>query len=38
VLGCAASGFFVRNARSASREELVDFLERWAAGVVDRSS
>ena len=38
VLGCAASGFFVRHARSASREELVDFLERWAAGVVDRSS
>jgi sugar/nucleoside kinase (ribokinase family) len=38
VLGCAASGFFVRHARSASREELVDFLERWAAGSVDRSS
>ena len=38
VLGCAASGFFVRNARSASREELVDFLERWAAGVVDSPS
>jgi hypothetical protein len=38
VLGCAASGFFVRNARSASRQELVDFLEGWAAGFVDRSS
>ena len=38
VLGCAASGFFVRNARSASRQELVGFLEGWAAGSVDRSS
>ena len=38
VLGCAASGFFVRNARSASRQELVGFLEGWAAGFVDRSS
>ncbi len=37
VLGCAASGFFVRNARSASHQELVGFLERWAAGSVDRS-
>jgi sugar/nucleoside kinase (ribokinase family) len=36
ALGCAASGFFVRNARSASRRELVGFLERWAAGAVDR--
>jgi sugar/nucleoside kinase (ribokinase family) len=35
ALGCAASGFFVRNARSASRQELVGFLERWAAGSVD---
>jgi sugar/nucleoside kinase (ribokinase family) len=35
VLGCAASGFFVRNARSASRQELVGFLERWAADSVD---
>jgi sugar/nucleoside kinase (ribokinase family) len=38
VLGCAASGFFVRNARSASRQELVDFLERWAVDAVDSSS
>ncbi len=37
ALGCAASGFFVRNARSASHQELVDFLERWTAGFVDRS-
>jgi sugar/nucleoside kinase (ribokinase family) len=37
VLGCAASGFFVRNARSASRQELVDFLERWATDSVDES-
>ena len=38
ALGCAASGFFVRNARSASHRELVDFLERWADGSVDRSA
>ncbi len=38
ALGCAASGFFVRNARSANRQELVDFLERWAAGSVDSSA
>jgi sugar/nucleoside kinase (ribokinase family) len=37
ALGCAASGFFVRNARSADHQELVSFLERWAAGSVDRS-
>jgi sugar/nucleoside kinase (ribokinase family) len=37
VLACAASGFFVRHARSASRQELVDFLERWATGSVDES-
>jgi sugar/nucleoside kinase (ribokinase family) len=36
ALGCAASGFFVRNARSASGQELVGFLEGWAAGLVDR--
>jgi len=35
ALGCAASGFFVRTARSASSQELVGFLERWAAGSVD---
>lgn len=32
ALGCGSSGFFVRNARSASRRELVDFLRDWAAG------
>jgi hypothetical protein len=26
----------VRNARSASRQELVEFLERWADGSVDQ--
>ena len=31
ALGCASSGFFVRNARSASRAELADFLESWPA-------
>jgi sugar/nucleoside kinase (ribokinase family) len=35
ALGCAVSGFFVRNARSASQPELVDFLRNWAAGTPD---
>jgi sugar/nucleoside kinase (ribokinase family) len=38
ALGCATSGFFVRSARSASHQELVGFLEHWAAGSVDRPS
>jgi len=29
MLGCACSGFFVRQARSASRGELGEFLGRW---------
>ncbi len=29
VLGCATAGFFVRNARSASLNELADFLRAW---------
>lgn len=32
LLGAASSGFFVRNARSASLEELIAFLDQWAAG------
>jgi sugar/nucleoside kinase (ribokinase family) len=35
ALGCAAGGFFVRQARSANRQELVDFLRDWAAGTPD---
>lgn len=35
ALGCAASGFFVRNARSASHQELVGFLQQWATGSPD---
>jgi sugar/nucleoside kinase (ribokinase family) len=31
-LGSAASGFFVRNARSASRSELAEFLAGWRSG------
>lgn len=31
ILGSASSGFFVRNARSASREELSRFLNQWSA-------
>ena len=30
ILGCAASGFFVRKAQSPSREEIADFLTKWA--------
>lgn len=32
ALGCASSGFFVRNARSASQSELAEFLWQWASG------
>lgn len=32
ALGCGTSGFFVRNARSASPRELAEFLRQWAAG------
>jgi len=32
ALGCAAAGFFVRNARSATSQELLGFLHSWAAG------
>jgi sugar/nucleoside kinase (ribokinase family) len=36
ALGCAVSGFFVRNARSASQSELIDFLRNWDAGALDK--
>jgi hypothetical protein len=29
AFGCAAAGFFVRHARSASHAELVEFLQQW---------
>lgn len=32
TLGCAVSGFFVRNAESPSRDELFNFLHQWAEG------
>jgi sugar/nucleoside kinase (ribokinase family) len=32
TLGCAASGFFVRHARSATLKELARFLQSWHAG------
>ena len=32
ALGCAAAGFFVRHARSATHQDLLDFLHSWAAG------
>ena len=34
ILGSAASGFFVRNAQSASRDELVQFLRQSATGKI----
>jgi hypothetical protein len=30
LAGCAASGFFVRQARSAQAGELADFIAAWA--------
>lgn len=33
ALGCGVSGFFVRNARSATQAELVAFLRQWSAGL-----
>ena len=35
LLGCACSGFFVRQARSATAFELADFVEAWGKGLVD---
>ncbi len=34
LLGCASSGFFVREARSATALELADFAEAWSQGRV----
>ena len=38
ALGCAVAGFFVRQARSASHPELVDFLRNWDSGSLDESN
>lgn len=35
LLGCAASGYFVRHARSGNAAELADFAGAWAKGQVD---
>ena len=35
LLGAASSGFFVRNARSASLDELIRFLRQWADGSIE---
>ena len=32
LLGMAASGYYVRNAKSANREELISFLNAWSEG------
>jgi sugar/nucleoside kinase (ribokinase family) len=34
VLGCASSGFFVRQARSADRAELAAFLQHWKTNLL----
>lgn len=34
TLGCAVSGFFVRNAQSPSRDDLAGFLAHWEAGAL----
>ncbi len=35
LLGKAASGYFVRQARSATPLELADFIDQWAAGTLE---
>jgi len=35
AMGCATAGYFVREARSASREELCSFLATWGAGKLE---
>ena len=37
ILGCASSGYFVRNARSPSRVEMAGFLKNWAEGRTELS-
>ena len=34
LLGCACSGYFVRQAHSATAPELADFIEQWEKGEV----
>jgi hypothetical protein len=36
LLGMAASGFYVRNARSAGYEEITKFLISWANDEIDK--
>jgi sugar/nucleoside kinase (ribokinase family) len=38
LLGSAASGFFVRETRSATADELVSFIESWAKGHLEGSA
>lgn len=35
TLGCAASGYYVRNAKSAALDELETFLRKWEGGLND---
>lgn len=35
LLGMAASGFYVRNARSASLEEIISFIKSWVNGEIE---
>ncbi|MGI5977797.1 MAG: carbohydrate kinase family protein [Candidatus Limivicinus sp.] len=38
TMGTASSGYYVRNARSADRQELAGFLEKWENGSLDRDA
>lgn len=35
LMGVSSSGFYVRNARNATFEELASFVEQWADGTID---
>jgi len=35
IMGVSTSGFYVRNAKSPTFEELIGFVDKWANGVVD---
>ncbi len=35
LLGTASSGYYVRNAKNASRPEIIDFIRRWEYGTLE---
>ena len=38
ALACAVSGYFVRNGRSATHTQLIEFMHQWASGTLDSKS